>query len=84
MTSRRTSRPRTFDHQQLLAALGDCRRRVIDARRGMRQKSGIIRCADAIIAEIDEMALVVTGRRDYFHAAHHAAQFRGADERSQS
>jgi len=84
MAARRTSRPMKFDHDTLLAALGVCRRQVVEARRGMRQKSGVIRCADAIVAEIDEMALVITGKREFFHASGSGAQFRGAHERPQS
>ena len=77
MAPRRTSRPKDFDHNVLLQALGACRTQVVEAQRGMRLKSGVSRCADAIISEIDEFALVLTGARDYFHARGHAAQMRG-------
>jgi len=42
----------------------------------MRRKSGLSRSAEALICEIDEFALVLTGRRDYFHAGTHAALMR--------
>ncbi|MTH96319.1 hypothetical protein E1297_10010 [Roseibium sp. RKSG952] len=74
MTStRRTRMPLDFDRQELLKQLGEARCAMIRARRVMRPKSGLARAADAVIAEIDEFALVLTGDRSYFHANPHAA-----------
>jgi hypothetical protein len=81
MTPCRTRRPLDFDSDALLAALKACRGQVVEARRSMRPNSGLTRCADALIGEIDELALVLTGRRDFFHAPGHAAQMRGMPRR---
>lgn len=68
--------PLGFEPRDLLAALGACRSALIGAQRGMRRKSGLHRGADAVIAEIDEMALILTGDRTYFYATGHAEQMR--------
>jgi hypothetical protein len=74
---RRTRTPLDFNRAELLAELGAARKAMITARRVMRPKSGLARAADAVVAEIDEFALVLTGSRDYFHASAHAALMRG-------
>ena len=68
---RRTRKPLDFNREAVLAALGEARAALVEARRGMRPKSGLARAADAVIAEIDEFALVMTGSRDHFHLKAH-------------
>ncbi len=60
----------------LLDALGACRTVLVRAQRTMRRKSGLYRSTDAVVAEIDELALVLTGDRTYFYASGHAEQMR--------
>ncbi|NRG18627.1 hypothetical protein HPQ64_13095 [Rhizobiales bacterium] len=72
MTSRRAGSPLDFDSKALLACLGNARSELIAARRGMKPRSGLARCVDALIDDIDELALVMTGQREYFHAGGHA------------
>ncbi|GAA0770231.1 hypothetical protein E1180_20245 [Roseibium denhamense] len=71
---RRTRPPLDFDRGELLAALGAARETLISAQRGMRPKTGLFRAADAVIEEIDEFALVLTGARDHFHVKAHGSQ----------
>jgi len=68
--------PLGFEPSELLDTLGACRSALIAAQRGMRTKSGLYRGADAIVSEIDEMALILTGDRTYFYATGHAEQMR--------
>ncbi len=72
--------PLGFEPDDLLKTLGACRAALISAQRGMRAKSGLYRGADAIVSEIDEMALILTGDRTYFYATGHAEQMRPAKE----
>lgn len=66
--------PLGFDMAELLAALGACRTALVRSQAGMRRRSGVYRGADAVIAEIDELALVLTGDRTYFYAPGHASR----------
>ena len=68
--------PLGFEPSELLGTLGTCRSALIAAQGGMRRKSGLYRGADAVIAEIDELALILTGDRTYFYAPGHAEQMR--------
>ncbi len=68
---RRSRTPLDFDRQKLLQALGAARVSLIEAHRVMKPKSGLARSADAVISEIDEFALVLTGSRDFFHLKAH-------------
>lgn len=68
--------PLGFEPSELLNTLGACRTALISAQSGMRKKSGLYRGADAVVAEIDEMALILTGDRTYFYASGHAEQMR--------
>jgi len=68
--------PLGFEPSELLDALGACRLALISAQSGMRKKSGLHRGADALVSEIDEMALILTGDRTYFYATGHAEQMR--------
>lgn len=60
-----------FDRKKLLQSLGNARSALIEAHRGMKPKSGLARSADAVVSEIDEFALVLTGSRDFFHLKAH-------------
>lgn len=73
----RPKTPLDFDRKAVLDQLAAARRMLICARALMRPKSGLARAADAVVAEIDEFALVLTGSRDYFHAVPHAADAGG-------
>ncbi|QDG77534.1 hypothetical protein [Labrenzia sp. PHM005] len=68
---RRSRTPMDFDRQKLLQSLGSARAALIEAHRGMKPKSGLARSADAVVSEIDEFALVLTGSRDFFHLKAH-------------
>lgn len=68
---RRSRTPLDFDRPKLLQALGTARASLIEAHRVMKPKSGLARSADAVVSEIDEFALVLTGSRDYFHLKAH-------------
>jgi len=61
-----------FDKETLLERLALARHALIDAQRGLRPKSGLARSAAAVVEEIDEFALVLTGSCDYFHARPHS------------
>ena len=74
---RRTRKPLDFNREVVLAALGEARAALVEARRSMRPKSGLARAADAVIAEIDEFALVMTGSRDHFHLKAHGTPPQG-------
>ncbi|MEP3047352.1 MAG: hypothetical protein ABJL55_10435 [Roseibium sp.] len=67
----RSRTPLDFDRSKLLDALEHARASLIDAHRTMKPKTGLARSADAVISEIDEFALVMTGSRDYFHLKAH-------------
>ncbi|POF29349.1 hypothetical protein [Roseibium marinum] len=68
--------PNDFDRATVLAALGEARLSLIAAKRRMRPKSGLSRSADALICEIDEFALILTGAQDYFHLKAHGTPAR--------
>lgn len=68
---RRTRSPLDFDRDKLLQSLGSARSALIEAHRSMKPKSGLARSADAVVSEIDEFALVLTGSRDFFHLKAH-------------
>lgn len=72
-TPRRSRPPLDFDRDVLLAQLRQARRGMVEAQAGMRPRTGLYRCADAVISEIDEFALVLTGDRQFFHASPHSA-----------
>ncbi|WP_349360262.1 hypothetical protein [Stappia sp.] len=77
MADPRRSGPPPLDHAALLRTLADLRRALVEARRGMRPRSGLARCMDAVIEDIDELALVLTGDRAHFHARGHSARAPG-------
>ena len=55
------------DHDALLKALEECRREAIAVRRMHRPRSGMVRCIDAMIDEMDAVAELITGKPAYFH-----------------
>jgi hypothetical protein len=59
--------PVLHDHERLLEALRVCRSEVIAARRLHRSRSGMVRCLDSMLDEIDAVAELITARSDYFH-----------------
>jgi len=60
-----------FDREALLDQLGRARQALLEAQRSMRPRSGLSRSATAVISEIDEFALVLTGAPDFFHVRAH-------------
>jgi hypothetical protein len=54
-------------HEYLLKALGDCRREAVAVRRMHRPRSGMGRCLDAMIDEMDAVAELITASPSYFH-----------------
>lgn len=73
MTSAKNGSPLAFDRDALLARLGAARQELVQVRSRMRPRSGLCRCVDALLDDIDELALVMTGRRDFFHSGGHSA-----------
>jgi hypothetical protein len=55
------------NHDKLLEALRVCRSEAIAAKRMHRSKSGMARCIDAMVEEMDAVIELITGRLDYFH-----------------
>ncbi|PVB63647.1 hypothetical protein [Labrenzia sp. 011] len=77
MTASRSSRSlNDLDREELLGALGGARLSLVSAKRAMRPKSGLSRSVDALISEIDEFALLLTGAEDYFHLKAHGTPAR--------
>jgi hypothetical protein len=72
-TGRRSQRPMDFDRDEVLLALGQARRSLVEVQRCLRPKSGLSRSANAVISEIDEFAFVLTGSQDYFHLKAHGS-----------
>jgi len=54
-------------HEKLLQALDVCRREAVAARRMHRPKSGMVRCLDAMLEEMDAVAELISGNPTYFH-----------------
>ncbi|MEP2706472.1 MAG: hypothetical protein ABJQ71_05715 [Roseibium sp.] len=68
---KRSRTPMDFNRQKLLTTLSQARCALVEAHAIMKPKSGLARSADAVISEIDEFALVMTGARDHFHLKAH-------------
>lgn len=60
-----------FDREEVLSALSLARKSLVAVTQSMRPRSGLARSADAVISEIDEFALVLTGSREFFHLKGH-------------
>ncbi len=73
MTTADRRSPLAFNRDALLLSLGAARLELVQVRSKVRPKSGLCRCVDALLDDIDELALVMTGRRDFFHSGGHAA-----------
>jgi hypothetical protein len=56
-----------YGHEKLLEALGVCRTEAIEARRMHRPRSGMARCLDSTVEEMDAVTELLTGKLDYFH-----------------
>ena len=54
-------------HEALLKAIEDCRREANAARRMHRPRSGMVRCLDAMVDEMDAVAELVIVKANYFH-----------------
>jgi hypothetical protein len=54
-------------HERLLNAIGDCRKEAIAVRSMHRPRSGMARCLDTMIDEMDAVAELITGNASYFH-----------------
>ena len=54
-------------HEALLKAIEECRREANAARRMHRARSGMVRCLDAMVDEMDAVAYLITGKDNYFH-----------------
>jgi len=57
-----------YNPQAVLEGLGECRAQMIEVMRGERMSSAAYRSAEAMRDEIDQMAFLLTGRKDYFHS----------------
>ena len=76
MTPRR-KRP-SLDRAALLGALGACRGALCEQRPAMPLHSALRHTSDGLVALIDDMALILTGERTYFHLKGHANLASGA------
>ncbi len=54
-------------HERLLEALRVCRAEAIAAKRYHRPRSGMARCLEAMVEELDAVAELITGDPQYFH-----------------
>jgi hypothetical protein len=54
-------------HERLLEALRICRAEAIAAKRYHRPRSGMVRCLEAMVEELDAVAELITGDAKYFH-----------------
>jgi cupin 2 domain-containing protein len=62
---------RFVDHERLLAAIGACRERITREQSRMEVCGPLYHSSSTVVAAIDGLALMLTGRRDYFHLAGH-------------
>jgi hypothetical protein len=67
----RRKRP-TLDRTALVGALGACRGALCKQRPAMPPHSALRHTADWLVTLIDDMALILTGNRTYFHLKDHA------------
>jgi hypothetical protein len=54
-----------FGPEKLLEAIGVCRSEAIAAKRMHRSKSGMARCLQAMVEEVDAVTELITGRLDF-------------------
>ncbi|MEM7696619.1 MAG: hypothetical protein AAF318_19405 [Pseudomonadota bacterium] len=60
-----------IDTEAILARLGPCRIAMVELAMGSPNRSLQRSCAAAMIANIDEIAWLLTGERDHFHTKGH-------------
>ena len=64
---------RFVDRERLLVAMGGCRETIARERARMEISGPLYFSSFTVLAAIDGLALMLTGRRDYFHLAGHGA-----------
>ena len=62
----------SLDRTAPVGALGACRGALCEQRPAMPPHSVLRHTADGLVALIDDMALILTGKRTYFHRKGHA------------
>ena len=62
---------RFVDRERLLAAIGACRETITREQSRMEVCGPLYHSSSTVVAAIDGLALMLTGRRDYFHLAGH-------------
>jgi cupin 2 domain-containing protein len=62
---------RFVDRERLLAAVGACREELTREQSRMEVCGPLYHSSSTVVAAIDSLALMLTGRRDYFHLAGH-------------
>ncbi len=60
------------DPSHVLAAMQACREAMIELQCCNAYRSAIYREATAVMRDIDDLALLITGKRDYFAAPRHS------------
>jgi hypothetical protein len=65
------------DHSDTLAALAACRKAMVSILSGYPARHPIYREANALIADIDALGTLLTGKSDYFHLPGHSSLGRG-------
>ncbi len=64
---------RFVDRERLLAAMGACRETITREQARMEISGPLYFSSSTVLAAIDGLALMLTGRRDYFHLTGHGA-----------
>ena len=62
----RLRRKHIYSVDKVVEQLGLCRAQMIEVMRGKRMSSALYRSAEAVRDEIDQLTLMLTGRKDYF------------------
>jgi cupin 2 domain-containing protein len=62
---------RFVDRERLLAAIGACRKEMTREQSRMEVCGPLYHSSSTVVAAIDGLALMLTGRRDYFHLTGH-------------
>jgi cupin 2 domain-containing protein len=62
---------RFVDRERLLAAVAACREKITREQSRMEVCGPLYHSSSTVVAAIDGLALMLTGRRDYFHLAGH-------------
>ncbi|WP_363352342.1 cupin domain-containing protein [Methylocystis echinoides] len=62
---------RFVDRERLLSAIGACREKITREQSRMEICGPLYHSSSTVVAAIDGLALMLTGRRDYFHLAGH-------------